>query len=174
VIGSLLLAGLVVGQPDAVHGCLIDHARYVMRADNATTIRFHTVPKSRDWWSELAAEINLETGRVSWWLPTSSGSSELRYFAWTALAGSPQAGSAYPYKLSSLRYFAFDQSYGMVNRTLRKGDAAPAHILLTDLRSAFYYQDDPATRTSPPQSLFDLVACDVPDDRPDVVQPLVP
>jgi hypothetical protein len=73
-----------------------------------------------------------------------------------------------------LRYFAFDRSYGMVNRTLRKGDVAPAHILLTDLRNAFYYEDDPAARTSLPQSLFDLVACDVPDDRPDVVQPLVP
>jgi hypothetical protein len=64
VIGSLLLAGLLVGQSDAIHGCRIDHARYVLRADNATTIRFHTFPRSRDWWSELAAEINLETGSV--------------------------------------------------------------------------------------------------------------
>ncbi|MEH3158147.1 MAG: hypothetical protein PGN08_03955 [Sphingomonas taxi] len=173
MIGALTMVALVGASP--VDSCRIDHARYVLRAEPATMLRFHIVPKSRDWWSELAAELTLaRNGRVSWWLPTASGTSDLRNFAWTALAGSPQAAPNYPYKLRGLHYFAFDRDYGMVNATLMKGDVAPAHILLTDLRDAFWYGDDPATRTSPPQSLFDLVACDVPDDRPNVLLPLVP
>jgi len=175
VIGALLLLGAVGVPPLTGGSCLIDHARYVLRAEPATTLRFHIVPKSRDWWSELAADMTLaRTGRVSWWLPTASGSSDTHDFAWTALEGSPQAAPHYPYKLKSLRYFAFDADYGMVNATLHRGDIAPAHVLLADLREAFWYADDPATRSSPPQSLFDLVACDVSDDRPRVILPLVP
>ena len=82
-----------------------------------------------------------------------------------------QAQAGYPYNLGDLRYFAFDGSHGMINKTPFAGDPAPAHILLTDLGDAFYYADDPATRSSPPQSLFDLVGCDTPADAPDIVFP---
>lgn len=175
MIGTLLLAVLAVSHVPAVGACRIDHARYVLRAEPATTLRFHVIPKGADWWSELAADLTLaQSGRVSWWLPTASGSSDPRFFAWTAVRGNLQAARGYPYKLRGLSYFAFAPDYAMINETLRKGDMAPAHILLADLRDAFWYEDDPATRTSPPQSLFDLVACDVPDDRPDVVLPPVP
>lgn len=171
-----LAAAVAAATPDAdAAACRIDHARYVLRAAPETTLRFHVVPQSRDWWSALAAELTLSgSARISWWLPTASGSSDFRAFAWTTLQGSPQAKPDYRFRLRELRYFGFDGSYAMINRTLYKGDIAPAHILLDNLREAFWYQDDPETRSSPPQSLFDLVACDVPDDRPAVLLPLVP
>jgi len=175
VIGALLLAVLAMSPQPAVDACRIDHARYVLRAAPSTTLRFHVVPKGPEWRAELAAELTLaRSGRVSWWLPGGSGSSDPRWFGWTALVGSREAAPGYPFKLHGLQYFLFGRDYAMINRSLNKGDFAPAHILLTDLRDAFWYQDDPATRTSPPQSLFDLVACDVQDDRPNVVQPPIP
>ena len=155
--------------------CTIDHARYTLRDDPQVSLSFHVVVRNEDWWSQLAANIRLGvTGRSSWWLPTQNGSSDPRYFRWTALRGSAEAAPGYAFDLKDLRYFAFDADYRMINKTPTKGDAAPAHILLADLRDAFYYFDDPATRSSPPQSLFDLAGCDVPDDRPEPVFPVVP
>ncbi|RYE01602.1 MAG: hypothetical protein EOP61_10800 [Sphingomonadales bacterium] len=155
--------------------CAMDHARYVLRADPQVSLSFHVVGQSADWRSELAANIRLDrTGRSSWWLPTQSGSSDPRFLRWTGLVGSPEAAPGYRYTLHDLRYFAFDAGYAMINKTPYKGDPAPAHILLADLRDAFYYSDDPATRSSPPQSLFDLTGCDVPDDRPGIFFPLAP
>ena len=156
-------------------GCRIDHAHFVLRADPQVTLDFHVVPRTADWYTELAANIRLAaTGRSSWWLPTLSGSSDPRFFRWTALRGTPEAEPGYRYNLGALRYFAFDERYAMINRTPLKGDPAPAHILLADLRDAFYYADAMATRSSPPQSLFDLAGCDVPEDSPDLVFPIVP
>jgi hypothetical protein len=65
----------------------------------------------------------------------------------------------------------------MINDTPRRGEPAPQHIYLNDLRDKFWYADDPDHRSSPPRSLFDLVACTDPAREPpgpDLVFPPVP
>lgn len=169
-----MVAALLLLAAAAPPACAVDHARYVLRGDRHVTLTFHVVPRSRDWWSELAGELRLPTGRTSWWLPTGGGSSGQFSFVWTAFAGSPQAAPGYPFKLRALRYFGFDAGYAVLGDTLHRSDRAPAHILLDGMRDAFWYEDDPATRSSPPPSLFDLVDCTAPADTPAVLFPYVP
>ncbi|MFL6844612.1 MAG: hypothetical protein ACJ8ER_06995 [Allosphingosinicella sp.] len=140
--------------------CHIEAARYVLRADPTVTARFHIVPRTEDWRWGVALEIRLgATGRTSWWLPFLGGTSDVHGLRWTARRGTPEAMPGYRYNLLDLQYFAFEDDYDMINTTPMRGDYAPQHMLLNDLREAFWYRDDPDHRYSPPRSLFDLTGC---------------
>jgi hypothetical protein len=162
---ALSLAAVAPSSP-----CHIEAARYVLRADPTVTARFHIVPRTRDWTWGVALELHLaKTGRTSWWLPFLGGTSDVHGLRWTARRGTAEAKPGYRYNLGDLQYFAFDKDYGMINTTPMRGDWAPDHILLNDLRDKFWYADDPRHRSSPPRSLFDLAGCT--DEAADDIKP---
>ena len=173
MIWALLMAAAAPPSP-----CRIENAYYVLRADPTVKARFHIVPRTEDWRWGVALQINLgRTGRTSWWLPFLGGTSDVHGLRWTAHKGTPAAAPGYRYNLGDLQYFAFDRDYGMINDTPRRGEPAPQHIYLNDLRDKFWYADDPDHRSSPPRSLFDLVGCTDPAREPagpDLVFPPVP
>jgi hypothetical protein len=169
---TLLLAA---GSP--VPACPVENARYVLRADPTVTAHFHAAGRNEDWPAGVALELRLgRTGRTSWWVPFHGGTSDHNGVRWTALRGSAEARPGYAYPLRDLQYFAFDSDYAMPLETPLRGEPAPAHFFLNDLRDVFWYQDDPATRSSPPRSLFDLAGCTArpADAIRDVLLPPVP
>jgi hypothetical protein len=181
----LLLAAAAPLPPGAPSGppraCHIEAAHYVLRADPSVTAQFHIVPRTEDWNWGVALEIRLGAlGRTSWWLPFHGGSSDVHGLRWTALRGTPEAALTSRERGGDLQYFAFDGTYAMIDTSPMRGDWAPAHILLNDLRDAFWYREAAGDkRYSPPRSLFDLEGCE--DERAgaalrpaDVVFPAVP
>lgn len=141
--------------------CHIEAAHYVLRADPSVTAQFHIVPRTEDWNWGVTLEIRLAAvGETSWWLPFLGGSSDVHGLRRTALRGTPEAARLSLGRSRDLQYFAFDGTYAMINTTPMRGDWAPAHILLNDLRDAFWYGEATGDRRySPPRSLFDLDGC---------------
>lgn len=177
----MLVSLLAVALPsaDAKMPCHIEAARYVLRADSSITARYHPVPRTQDWPAGLAMEIHFaKSQRTYWWLPTQAGTAGIHGFRWTALKGTPQAAIGYRHNLGDLLYFAFDKDYAVRSEDARRGQAAPAHFLLHNMREAFWYRTPNDQREAVTPSLFDLVDCHsglgAQNERSDLVFPPVP
>ena len=99
-----------------------------------------------------------KTGRAYWWLPTQGGTADNHGFRWTTLKGTPEAAPAYR-GLGDMLYFAFDADYSMRNESARRGQYAPGHFFLYNMRVAFWYRTPGDRREDVDRSLFDLVGC---------------
>lgn len=160
MLAALLLP--VVLQPipaDAKVPCLIEAARYVMRADPSITAQFRPVPRTEEWSAGVAMEIRFaKTGHSYWWLPTPAGTADNHGFRWTARKGTPEAAQGYR-GLGDMLYFAFDADYAMRDEGARQGQAAPGHFFLYNMRETFWYRTPYDRREEVVRSLFDLVGC---------------
>lgn len=144
--------------------CPVEQAHYVMRATPGVTADFRPIDSGADWPSGLAFRLHIgASGRSYWFLPWGGGSDGRQNLASTIdvdMPGwrppSPDGG---PRPVGDVAYIATDTTYHLIDRIPHRGDIAPAHILLPDLRDALWYRTPPDRRDSTPRQFFDLTAC---------------
>jgi hypothetical protein len=142
--------------------CTVEEAHYKLRTAPDVTARFQDVKTTRDasgvddWPGHVAFGIHLQkANRTFWFLPWPGGTDGLLHLASTtdinASDWKPPNPDDGPRPLGDLDYLATDAQYTFLDHIPRRGEEAPAHILLENLGS----------RMGPwePKQFFDLVAC---------------
>ncbi len=148
--------------------CPVERAEYRLRDQPATSLRFIARDTGPDWPSGLLARIDVAgSGHRYWWLLWSGGSDGRQHLASTRdpatpgwIPPRPDDGGARP--LGDVDYIAADADYRLLERMPKQGDAAPAHILLSDLDEALWYRRDPADAASGDRAVrqfFDFSGC---------------
>ncbi|WP_241093223.1 hypothetical protein [Xanthomonas bonasiae] len=144
--------------------CTVERARYALRDDPALTARFVAVESGLAWPAHLALRLqSARSGRAYWFLPADGGSDGRQMLASIADPTVPawQApdpdGGARP--LGDAEYIGTDADYTLLDRVPRRGDAAPAHFLVPELRELLWYRTPSDQREGSARQFFDLVGC---------------
>ena len=145
--------------------CKVEDAVYQQRSATSISARFVPVDPSADWPSGLAMKMHFgDSGRSYWWLPWNGGSNGRQHLASTTdvtapgwKAPSPENGSQRP--LGDVGYIGMDASYNVIKAVPRRGEIAPAHFHVPDLREALWYRTPPDRRDADTGQFFDLVDC---------------
>ncbi|MEO8314706.1 MAG: hypothetical protein ABI645_07920 [Pseudomonadota bacterium] len=145
--------------------CKAEDAHYQQRSEPSITATFLPMERTRDWPSGLAVKMHFrESGRTYWWLPWNGGTDGQRHLAsttdvtapgWKML--SPDDGSQRP--LGDVSYIGMDAKYNVIQGVPRRGEIAPAHFHVPDLRVALWYRTPPDKRDADSGQFFDLVSC---------------
>lgn len=64
-----------------------------------------------------------------------------------------------PRPLGDVSYLGMDAQYNVLQSVPKRGEPAPAHFLIPDLRSALWYRTAPDQRDGDARQFFDLVGC---------------
>ncbi|KGK56462.1 hypothetical protein NC00_17970 [Xanthomonas cannabis pv. phaseoli] len=155
---------LVLMMALAVSGCTAEHARYALRDDSGVQAAFQRVASGPQWPAQLAVHLlSARIGLDAWFLPWNGGSDGSQHLASTTdvtapgwQAPDPDGG---PRPLGDISYLGTDADYRVLSEVPRLGSAAPAHVLLQDLREALWYRTGPAQRQAVATQFFDLVGC---------------
>jgi len=145
--------------------CKVENAVYAQRTAPGLTARFVAADTGPFWPSGLALRMHVEaTDRTYWWLPWNGGSGGQNHLASTSDVTAPDWAAPGPddagqRPLGDVRYIGVDASYRLLPAVPRRGEVAPAHFLIPDLREALWYRTPPDARDSEAGQFFDLVAC---------------
>lgn len=158
MLGMTLMLGLAAS-------CVPEHARYVLREDPAVSARFLVVDTTPDWPSGLALRLHsTRTGRDYDFLPYPGGSDARLHLASTTDVTAPQWRApdpdGGPRPLGDIEYIGTDAGYLLSSKLPRRGEPAPAHFLLPDLREALWYRAASDQREATARQFFDLAACE--------------
>lgn len=159
----LFTAAALLAAP--VAGCPVEQARYQQRRSGIVA-QFRDVQAGAAWPSGLAMKMSFRAGVPDrWWLVWASGSAGGQHLASTTPVTAadwrpPSSDSAAERPLADVSLIAADAEYNIALSPLRRGVAAPAHLLMPDLREALWYRSPPAERAGDSSQFFDLVACD--------------
>jgi hypothetical protein len=141
--------------------CEIEHARYALRTMPAVTARFDPVPGDADWREGIALRIDFAaTGRSYWWLPWNGGTDGRQHLASAPDPATPGWAPMAKRPLGDVDFLATGADYALLERVPRRGDIAPAHFLIPDLREAMWYRTPQDKREGTAKQFFDLVSCD--------------
>lgn len=159
----MLLAALLA----TIATCPVEHARYALRTTPTTVATFVKVETGPEWPAGLAFRIDAgQSGRSYWFLPWNGGSDGAQHLASTtdirAPNWTPPSPDGGPRPLGDLDYIATDASYGVLAAVPRRGQTAPAHILLPTLDDRLRHPLGGQARDSLPRQFFDLIDCHAP------------
>ncbi len=143
--------------------CPVEQAHYRLRHDAGVVLSFAPVASNKDWPSGVAAVVRFyRSGRMYDFLPYDGGTDGRQNLAHTTdvthpdfKLPSPDGG---PGRLGDMEFLAMDAHYDVIQHVPRRGDQAPAHILLPHLRDVTWYGND-AARDAAEKQFFDLVSC---------------
>lgn len=152
----------------AASPCPVERAHYVLRDDAGVTARFHSIRTEPAWPGGLALAVRIaRSGRTYWLLPADGGTRDRPFAKLARGPGSPPGGLA-----GSTDFLHTDESYRFLRPVPRRGDPAPAHLLLPHFgREIWYASDRSDERDAFPRSFFDLVGCGADAPEPDVELP---
>lgn len=158
------MIGLVLAAALATTACPVERAQYQLRDDPAVSAGFVAVASGPAWPSQLALRLHsARSGRAYWFLPWNGGSDGRQHLASTTdvnAAGwqppSPDGGTR---PLGDIEYLGTDADYRLLDQVPVAGGAAPAHLLLPDLREALWYRAAPTQREHIARQFFDLLGC---------------
>jgi hypothetical protein len=144
----------------AVASCHVDSARYVLRTAPDVTAQFRRLEPSVDWPAGLALGVHFaKSGRTYWFLPWGGGTDDLQHLASTADVTArewrPPSPDGGPRPIGNVDYIAMTRAFRVIDATPRRGDVAPAHLLLPNLGDQTWHSN----RDAAPKQLFDLVGC---------------
>jgi len=131
--------------------CPFENAQYHLRHMEAVTLTFTSVATSRDWPSGVALAVHYKSsGHTNYFLPWNGGNDGRKNVAHTTdvtrsdfKLPSPDGG---PSRLG-------DMVYNILDEIPKKGEVAPAHILIPDLSDSDW-KDDATVK-----QFFDLDGC---------------
>jgi len=137
--------------------CPVEQARYVLRHNPSVTAYFSSVDSGPDWPSDIALAVqHTELGKTFWWLPWNGGSNGLQNVASTvdvsARGWQPPSPDGGPRPYGNRQYVGTDLAYNLINHVPKRGERAPAHMLLRDAAGT----KDTAFLD---REFFDLVGC---------------
>ena len=150
----------VIAFATSLSSCRVDGARYSLRNAPDVTAEFRAVDSGREWPSGLALKVNFErSGRTYWFLPWNGGTDDLQHLASTtdvtAPGWRPPSPDDGPRPLGDVEYIAMGPGFDVIDAAPRRGDAAPAHLLLPHLGDKTWHANGDAA----PKRLFDLIGC---------------
>ncbi len=142
--------------------CPAENAQYRLRHAPEVSASFQRVAADDDWPAGLALAIGFKSGHVYWWLPAIGGTNHRQTLVSTtdtyAPDWHPPSPDGGPRPHGSIEYLAFDAAYDIVDAMPRRGQPAPAHMLIADAGDAEF--DHGAGHSVPDtKQLFDLVGC---------------
>lgn len=139
--------------------CPVEKARYVLRNSPEVSAEFRAVDSGADWPSDLALAVHGKSGGTTWWLPWEGGTDGLHHLGSTLDVGAqdwhPPSPDGGPRPNGDHQLLTTDASYTFIDHAPRKGDTAPAHILVPDAGPK-----DPAFPTT---QFFDFAGCSAAD-----------
>jgi len=148
----------------AASHCAVERARYALRDDPALTARFVAVESGPAWPAQLALRLqSARSGRAYWFLPADGGSDGRQLLAsitdptvqaWQA--PDPDGGVR---PLGDAEYIGTDADYTLLDRVPQRGDEAPAHFLVPELRELLWYRTPSDQREGSARQFFDLMGC---------------
>lgn len=145
------------------HACRIEDAVYVLRDQQDVTATYVRVESG--WPSKLAMRLHVgSSGRTYWWLPWNGGSDGKQNLASTTdptLSSwkPPSSDDGRERPLGDVEYIGTDAKYHLLNGVPERGELAPAHFLIPDLREALWYRTDSNERDDTAKQFFDLTGC---------------
>lgn len=145
--------------------CKVENAVYQQRSSAPSiTASFMAVASAPEWPSGVALRIHFgNTGRTYWWLPWNGGTNGQQNLASTTDVTAPDwklpSVEAGPRPLGDVSYLGMDAQYNVLQSVPKRGEPAPAHFLIPDLRSALWYRTAPDQRDGDARQFFDLVGC---------------
>lgn len=145
--------------------CKVEDAVYQQRSAPSITAAFMAVESTPEWPSGVALKMHFgATGRTYWWLPWNGGTNGQQNLASTTdvtAAGwkVPFLADGGPRPLGDVSFLGMDAQYNVLNAAPRRGELAPAHFLIPDLRQALWYRTPPNERDGDARQFFDLVSC---------------
>ncbi|WP_369936290.1 hypothetical protein [Xanthomonas tesorieronis] len=144
--------------------CTVDRARYALRGDPALTARFVVVESGAAWPTHLALRLqSARSGRAHWFLPADGGSDGRQLLASitdpTVSGWRPPDPDGGPRPLGDAEYIGADADYTLLDRAPRRGDEAPVHFLLPELRELLWYRTPADQRERSARQFFDKVGC---------------
>lgn len=149
--------------------CKVENAVYEQRSASSITAEFVAIDSGPDWPSNLAMKMYFGgSNRTYWWLPWNGGTSGQQHLAstwdvtsptWQAPSPDPSSDIMKQRPLGDVSYIGMDASYNVIQGVPRRGELAPAHFFIPDLREALWYRTASDARDSDARQLFDLVGC---------------
>jgi len=141
--------------------CPVENAHYHLRHMDKVTLTFTPVAASRDWPSGVALAVhNSWSHHTNYFLPWNGGNDGRQNVAHTTDVTQPDfnlpSPDGGPGRLGDMVYIAADAGYNILDEIPKKGAAAPAHILLSDLSDSDW-KDDATVK-----QFFDLDGCTAP------------
>jgi hypothetical protein len=141
--------------------CPVERAHYTLRTMPSLTASFNDVPIDEDWRAGVAFGIrSSSSGRTYWFLPANGDPDILASTTDIAKPNwrppSPDGGIR---PLGDMQLLTFDADYNVLDDIPRRDAPAPAHILIPDLREAFWYRTPGDKREGSAKQFFDLTGC---------------
>lgn len=161
------MIGLLALSVASIARCPAEDAHYVLRRAPDVSAYFRKVDSSPDWPSGLALAIRFEkSGHIFWWLPWNGGTDNRQNIASTTDVTAPgwrppnPAGGPRPH--GDMEYLGLNAAYDIINDIPRRGNLAPAHMLLANAGAAEF---DHGLGNSVPDTkqFFDFVSCSAKD-----------
>lgn len=142
--------------------CSVEDARYMLRHDPDVSAFFKGVDSGPEWPSGLALAVHSKkSGRTSWWLPWNGGTDNLQNIASTTDVTAPDwrppNPDGGPRPNGNRHFLGMDADYNIIDGVPRKGQHAPAHMLIPNAGSS---KDQVFTT----KQFFDMVSCSKDDD----------
>ena len=149
----------------SAQSCAIENAHYALRTQPSVTASFIEVNSGKDWPSNLAMRLDVaESDRTYWWLPWNGGSNGQQNLASThdprKSDWRPPGSDGGPRPLGDLQFIATDSNYALWDHVPVRGESAPAHFIIPDLRDALWYRTPATLRDRTVRQFFDLIRCD--------------
>jgi hypothetical protein len=155
---ALLLLGLVHSAALAEVPCPIDQAQYRMMHNEAWSAGFRTIPKHREWLSDLAFFVHSEQVEKDFWFVFDQGNgvhvdiylystADVTKPGWKPEDDGPLSGY--------MRYFAADDDLVFTTEAPTRDDPAPTYILTPELMQSMWY----GPYLSAPLDMFKFVGC---------------
>ncbi|ESQ81820.1 hypothetical protein AEAC466_19855 [Asticcacaulis sp. AC466] len=138
--------------------CPVEKAHYSLRHQRDVTLSVVQVERSQDWPSGIALALhNRLPGHTTYFLPWNGGNDGRQNVAHTTDVTRPDfhlpSPDGGPGRLGDMEYIGADANYDLINHAPQKGDAAPAHILMSGLADSSWQGD------AIDKQFFDLDGC---------------
>lgn len=168
IAGALLLAG-------AVASCPVERASYTLRGNTGITARFAPAPTSADWPAGLLLSISFARSGHTWSaLPWNGGTDGRQHLRLVRVPGDRLPADV---KASAvdLDFLSTGEGYGFSAAVPRRGERAPAHLLLPGAGGVLRHATADPVRDELPTAFFDLADCaaEAPPTAP-ITLPTVP
>lgn len=142
--------------------CPVEHAHYALRTMPGVTARFVPVTGGdAEWRVGLALRMDFAaTGRSYWWLPWNGGTDGMQHLASTP---DPATKDWHPMQvrpLGDVDFIATDAHYTLRDGVPLRGEVAPAHFFIENLREAMWYRAPQDRREATAKQFFEMVRCE--------------
>jgi hypothetical protein len=153
----MIWAALLLGSVATT--CPVERAHYVLRGSDAVTAEFRPAPTSRDWPAGVALVLRFAASKRSWYaLPWNGGTDRRQHLRLVRATGDglpADVGSA----PGDLDLMTTDADYRFATAVPRRGEVAPAHLLLPGAGGRLWHATTNPVRDELPDAFFDLAGC---------------